>query len=244
MHALDDQLARRAFDCIADMKRAETGDDLSETAAPLFEGLGLPFFALARFFRLDGAPDVAILAGTFHSEWASRYLANRYVRHSQIARETIRTRDPYSWGDVMRRRAVDERQKRIKEEAREFGLADGLFTPLRWIDGSYAAVVLSGPTPELQDPFVRTTAGVLSTYYAGESRRLAAGSTEKKFRLSPRQRECLAWVRQGKSSGVIAEILGLSVETVDEHLSEACRKLRVRTRVQAAVEAALAGLID
>jgi DNA-binding CsgD family transcriptional regulator len=51
-------------------------------------------------------------------------------------------------------------------------------------------------------------------------------------------------VRQGKSSGVIADILGLSSETVEEHIAAACRKLKVRTRVQAAVEASLLGLID
>ena len=244
MRPHDDQLARRGFDCIADMKRAETSDDLSNTVGPLFEGLGLPFFALARFFRADQIPDVAVISGEFHSEWAGRYLANRYVGYSQIAREITRTRDPYSWGDVMRRRAVDQNQKRIKEEARECGLSDGLFTPIRWIDGSYAAVVLSGPVPDLRNPFTRTMGGVLSSYYAGECRRLATSAKGRNFRLSPRQRECLAWVRHGKSSGVIAEILGLSTETVDEHLGEACRKLRVRTRVQAAVEASLAGLID
>ncbi len=244
MNVVDHQLSRRAFDCIADMKRVDSGDDLSKTAAPLFKDLGLPFFALARFFRPDRAPDVAVLEGTFHSGWASRYLANQYVSHSQIAREVLRTKEVYSWEDVMRRRPVCERQKRIKDEAREFGLSDGLFTPVRSIDGGYAAVVLSGPGPELQDPFVRTMAGVLSAYYAGESRRLGASSRRKNTHLSPRQRECLAWVRHGKSSGVIAEILGLSVETVDEHLAQACRKLRVRTRVQAAVEASLAGLID
>jgi DNA-binding CsgD family transcriptional regulator len=43
---------------------------------------------------------------------------------------------------------------------------------------------------------------------------------------------------------VIGDILGLSVRTVDEHLAEACRKLGVRTRVQAAVQATLRGLID
>lgn len=62
--------------------------------------------------------------------------------------------------------------------------------------------------------------------------------------LSPRQRECLTWVRHGKSSSMISEILGLSVQTIDEHVAEACRKLGVRTRVQAAVEAVLAGIID
>jgi LuxR family quorum-sensing system transcriptional regulator CciR len=244
MHGHDDQLARRAFDCIAAMKRATSMDALSATAASLFDQVGLPHFALARFFKADRTPDVAVLAGSFHGEWSRRYMANRYVRHSHIARELFRTRDPYSWEDVMRRRSVDEAQKRIREEAGEAGLTDGLFTPVRGADGSYTAVVLAGPHPELDDDFIRTSAGVLSAYYASESQRLSSTVPGSSARLSPRQRECLAWVRQGKSSSVIAEILGLSVQTVDEHLAEACRKFGVRTRVQAAVEASLAGLID
>ena len=244
MHGHDDQLARRAFDCIASMKRATSTEALAATAGSLFRDVGLPHFALARFFKADRTPDVTVLAGSFHSEWSRRYMANRYVRHSHIARELFMTREPYSWEDVMRRRSVDEAQKRVKHEAREAGLADGLFTPVRGADGSYAAVVLAGPHPELEDEFLRTSAGVLSAYYASESQRLSSTVPGSSARLSPRQRECLAWVRQGKSSSVIAEILGLSVQTVDEHLAGACRKLGVRTRVQAAVEASLAGLID
>lgn len=244
MHGYDDQLARRAFDCIAAMRQANSMEALSETAGGLFSELGLPHFALARFFKADQTPDVAVLAGRFHPGWSQRYMGHRYVRHSQIARELFRTRDPYSWEDVMRRRKVDEAQKRIKDEAREAGLGDGLFTPVRGSDGSYAAVVLAGARPDFDDGFVRTSAGVLSAYYAAEIRRLSASAPGAAGRLSARQRECLAWVRQGKSSSMIAEMLGLSVQTVDEHLAGACRKLGVRTRVQAAVEASLAGLID
>ena len=244
MHGHDDQLARRAFDCIAAMKRATNSEALSATAGSLFKDLGLPHFALARFFKADRTPDVAVLAGSFHGEWSRRYMANRYVRHSQIAREMFMTRDPYSWEDVMRRRSVDQAQKRIRGEAKEVGLTDGLFTPVRGADGSYVAVVLAGAHPELDDDFIRTSAGVLSAYYASESQRLSRTVPGSSARLSPRQRECLAWVRQGKSSSMIAEILGLSVQTVDEHLAGACRKLGVRTRVQAAVEASLAGSID
>lgn len=61
--------------------------------------------------------------------------------------------------------------------------------------------------------------------------------------LSVRQRECLLWVRHGKSSRDIAKILGLSIVTVDGHIAAACRKLGVRTRVQAVAEACLSGLI-
>jgi len=241
---VDDQLARRAFDCIASMRQAASADAVSATAAPMFEDLGLPYFALASFFRVDRKPDISILLGTFHTGWAARYIAGGYVRDSQIVQEMLRTNEPYSWTDVLSRRPVDDQQKRIRNEAGDFGLDDGLFTPARWIDGSYAAVVLAGPKPKLDDAFIRTSASVLSSYVAVETRRLWSGSKSAAPQLSARQRECLAWVRQGKSSGVIAEILGVSVRTVDEHLAEACRKLGVRSRVQAAVDASLAGIID
>jgi len=61
--------------------------------------------------------------------------------------------------------------------------------------------------------------------------------------LTERQRECLLWVREGKSSTDIAVILGLSPRTVDEHIAAACERLNVRTRAQAVVEAAAQGLL-
>jgi DNA-binding CsgD family transcriptional regulator len=47
--------------------------------------------------------------------------------------------------------------------------------------------------------------------------------------------ECLRWAAAGKSSADIGVIVGLSPRTVDDHLAAACRRLRVRTRVQAVV---------
>jgi LuxR family quorum-sensing system transcriptional regulator CciR len=61
--------------------------------------------------------------------------------------------------------------------------------------------------------------------------------------LSPRQTECLFWVQQGKSSRDIGTILGVSHRIVERHVLRACRKLEVRTRVQAVVRARTLGLI-
>jgi DNA-binding CsgD family transcriptional regulator len=61
--------------------------------------------------------------------------------------------------------------------------------------------------------------------------------------LTARQIECLRWTAEGKSSWDIAQILGISPRTVDEHLDNACRKLGVKRRAQAAVAAARAGLL-
>ena len=51
--------------------------------------------------------------------------------------------------------------------------------------------------------------------------------------LTGRQRECLQLASTGLTSSAIAERLGLSPRTVDEHLMTACSVLGVRTRIQA-----------
>ena len=62
--------------------------------------------------------------------------------------------------------------------------------------------------------------------------------------LSPRQRECLYWTAQGKSSSDIGAILRISARTVDFHILECCGRLGVRTRVQAVAEAVRRSLLD
>jgi LuxR family quorum-sensing system transcriptional regulator CciR len=240
----DNELSRQAFDTIYGMKRATSLKKLDGIASSSFRAIDLPYFALARFFQPDRTSDVRVLLGSFEPSWASRYVQNKYGRSSRIAREMIHRSSPYSWSEAVERRGLDATQARIWNEARDFGLRDGLFTPLRWHDGSYAAVVLGGAEAPMRDPLSRTMAEVLSAQYASEGRRLLKAGSAGEVPLSPRQRECLSWVRAGKSSTAIAEILGISVQTVDEHVKEACRRLGVRTRVQAAVEACLLGYID
>lgn len=51
--------------------------------------------------------------------------------------------------------------------------------------------------------------------------------------LTPRQREVMALLMEGKSNKLIARALGLSVETVKDHVAALLRALNVSTRTQA-----------
>ncbi|WP_207459346.1 response regulator transcription factor [Azospirillum sp. SYSU D00513] len=62
-------------------------------------------------------------------------------------------------------------------------------------------------------------------------------------RLTERESEALTWSARGKSSTDIAVLIGVTDRTVNFHIDNAIRKLGVATRIQAAVKAALLGLI-
>jgi len=62
--------------------------------------------------------------------------------------------------------------------------------------------------------------------------------------LADREVECLTWAARGKTSTEIAQIIDTSKRNVDFHIENACRKLNVATRVQAAVKAATGRLIE
>ena len=62
--------------------------------------------------------------------------------------------------------------------------------------------------------------------------------------LGDREVECLTWAARGKTSAEIAQIVDTSKRNVDFHIENACRKLNVATRVQAAVKAVTGRLIE
>ena len=64
------------------------------------------------------------------------------------------------------------------------------------------------------------------------------------FTLTDREIEALTWVARGKSSTDIAVLMNVSERTVNFHINNVIRKLGVATRVQAAIQCALLGLIN
>lgn len=61
--------------------------------------------------------------------------------------------------------------------------------------------------------------------------------------LSDRQRECLLWVARGKTAAEVAMILGISSETVIQHLKVARERYQVHCKQSLVVSALFDGLI-
>ena len=86
---------------------------------------------------------------------------------------------------------------------------------------------------------------ILDTIIRARLAKVARTETwSREIDLSDREVECLTWAARGKSSAEIAQIIGTSKRNVDFHIETACRKLKVATRVQAAVKAVSGRLIE
>jgi LuxR family quorum sensing-dependent transcriptional regulator len=250
MPAFRETIARRAFDAIAAAQKVATVADLDLTIRAALMPFGYSVVAGVNAVDSCGKANVQVLFGQTHAAWEAHYQARGYARCDAIIRRMLKSTEPAFWSDLVSTRCLSADEQRVFQEAGTFGLSDGFMTPLHNLDGSISAVLLMGDKLEITNPDMRAASHILSIYYGSIGRRLQRSSgggksaAEKKVSLSGRQVECLKWVRAGKSSSDIGDILNLSHRTVDEHIATACARLGVRTRVQAVAEAAITGALD
>jgi DNA-binding CsgD family transcriptional regulator len=73
---------------------------------------------------------------------------------------------------------------------------------------------------------------------------LSADPEQPPIRLSARQKEVLRWTATGKTRVDIADIMGITEDTVDDHLRQIFRKLRCNDKVVAVLRAVQIGAIS
>lgn len=240
-------IARRAFDTVAAIQKVHSLDELNLVVRDSFRALGFDVWVGFDSVRIDGVPDVRVLFGHTHDDWERHYKDNGFDKHDAMIRASLSANQPFFWSDVTARTSLTLAERRVMNEASDFRLREGFVTPMHNLDGSITAILLTGETVEKDNPDVRAAAHLISMYFASVGRELSrADETHARppVKLSQRQLDCLRWVREGKSAADIGQILGISGYTVQDHISAACAKLGVRTRVQAIAEAAIRGLLE
>ena len=243
----DPDIARSAFDTVAAAQKAGTIAELNDIMADSIEALGFDVFVGVNVLDPGGVLNYEVLFGRTHEAWERRYVEQGYVHRDVVMRELIRSSEPLFWSDVLGRGPLAPHEAIVFQEAAEHGLSEGFIMPVKGLDGSLWKVLLCGSRVDAADPDTRAAAHLLSLYYGSLAQRIRRTEQQdltELVQLSRRQVECLKWVREGKSSNDIGDLLGLSGRTVDHYLADACRRLGVRTRHQAVIDAALRGVLQ
>jgi LuxR family quorum sensing-dependent transcriptional regulator len=163
-------------------------------------------------------------------EWFSEYNRNNYIRIDPVANELRSATRPFRWSDI--RVDLKHEGAALMHLRRDFGFNDAVIVPVHNPAGLPAFVSLSGRHIDVPD------AELLPLYVVALSafervRDLQKPMVKPKLQLSPREREVLTWVANGKSAWEIGMILNISKRTADEHVKTAARKLGVRNRSHA-----------
>ena len=212
--------------------------------------LGLDAYAFVTWMPPRGGTAASPVAITsYPPAWILLYSVMRYDLVDPVLEAGIRAIRPFLWGGPAFLRGLREPQRKMMAEARGFGLGHGLAVPVGCHAGPSGMLVVAA-----------SDEGRLREGVAGAQERLFAEAwdawefmaattrgpsavPERAVALTPRERECLLWTGEGKTAQEVGMLLGLSVFTVNRHLSNATRKLGCANKHHAAFQALVMGII-
>ncbi|HTU12159.1 MAG TPA: autoinducer binding domain-containing protein [Allosphingosinicella sp.] len=230
---------------IAAIGAAETVEARWPIVARLLGHMGIDQINYGTFGTGDReTADVRFLS-TMRPDWIAYYGDKRLdlddphvtlVRHNNLT--------PYRWSEEAVRRLDAGRAKDVAQLSAEAGLRSQWQVTLPDMDGSpvpVAGMALGSSLPardfagilEGNEAALVTIAHLFHHCSIREVRRAHAGVP----RLSPRERDALTFVADGRRIDRIAGLMGLARVTVEMHLRGARRKLKARTLPEAVAKA-------
>nr|GGH97274.1 LuxR family transcriptional regulator [Aquisalinus luteolus] len=186
----------------------------------------------------------ALIYHNFPPEWLELYTQKNYFDIDPIVNQSPLQSKPFYWSDIGRLTTLSEEQKGYIRDFSRYGYKEGLAVPVFNAKGTIAYFGFGATT----ENFRLTEGKVLEMQVACQQTHLKyleiGGVLQPDFIvLSPREKEVLYWIAQGKSNSVIASILDISDHTVDTLVRRCFSKLGVTNRVSAALRGVGAGLI-
>ncbi|MCP3396931.1 MULTISPECIES: LuxR family transcriptional regulator [unclassified Bradyrhizobium] len=196
--------------------------------------------------RLAGCPP-PLVAMKAPPDWCQRYLERKYYTIDPVVRRTPMFAAPFLWDELARVYQLQTCERRVLQEAREAGLKNGVSVPLFGPSGRISVMSFASlfDDADLQRNVRRLNTLAWHFHIAfAEIAKPSDCPSERKVDLSKREKDCLRWVAEGKSSWEIGKILSVSENTVNFHVKNAIRKLGTANRTQGLVKAIRLGLIE
>lgn len=228
------------------LRRARSVRDVAACVEDTLPRVGVAGYAIASLGADNTEQGRAILLERWDRAWMRTYRERAYLDVDPLLSCAERRVTPFSWSEVKATPTLSREGRAMFAEAQDHGLAGGMVFPIRSLAAPPAAVWFGGPREEVGS---QATA-LLQVLAVNAHARLcgmvvhAVPAVPEKGGLTGRERECLQWCAEGKTSWEISQILSISQHTADWYLASATRKLAAANRLHATAEAIRRGLIS
>jgi LuxR family transcriptional regulator, activator of conjugal transfer of Ti plasmids len=218
---------KRACDEFVDcLYSAHTEDDFRRIAERTAHALGFRWFAY-----LGQRANGPNLISSYPKSWTSHYFREGYHNIDPVLQEPRTSSRMIHWDGRGARSARSAKERRLFDDALSFKIRTGLTIRIPSSQNQFAADDRSLGL----DRFIETSRDMLEmvglTYHAHVSAKIgrtAAGGGMGNP-LTQRERQCLAWISDGKTMQDIAELLDVTPRGVKFHLDNARRNLAALT---------------
>jgi DNA-binding CsgD family transcriptional regulator len=230
-------------------------DEAWELATPYFRtlGFGRVNYGFTRFRHLKtiGDPDDALFLSTCDADYVKRYFHGGFYAKTPVFRWAERSSGACTWTWVKEAfdagRLTAEEADAVRQNA-AMGVLAGI--SVSFPDASFrskgALGLIADPGlghAEVDAIFAGRGAEILAVANMMHLAILHLPQLSRHRALSPRQREALEWVADGKTTTDVALLMGVSPAMVEKHLRLAREALAVETTAQAVAKGALLNMI-
>lgn len=239
------------YDRIVDaLSRAGSIDEIQEQCSVLSEITGFDLFQYGAVIPNACTGPVAIIISGYPPEWLGHYLEQGYIGVDPVVTHCCSKMVAMNWEET---KPMEQECKKIRKfmgESRDFGLKSGLSFPVHTPHGGLAILSLASSCKDHSQTksFLNKTIPLVhqAAFHVHEAVQRVIGTSAMAHLQDPlteREKDCLLWTADGKTSWETAKILGISERTVKYHLQNACVKLNAVNRSQAIARAVSLGLI-
>ncbi len=235
---------------ISETNQTKSVDELVLALEKHFHILGIETFliSLLNDHPSFGLPARHGIIRSYPEDWMKHYFKQSYERIDPVRLECSKV-GAFSWDELMKQERFSYKQRRMMNEAAEAGLKHGVAVGVCSYNGQYAGVgfasnhdfeITKNKIDLLNLLAVHSTQCFLHLSMSKEKSMPA----NKVPVLTPQQHEVLKWIAAGMAPHDVADKLVINKKTVDFHLENIYRKLRVCSRAQAISKALQLGLVQ
>ncbi|MGE4305054.1 MAG: LuxR family transcriptional regulator [Novosphingobium sp.] len=224
---------------------ASSIDYLHEALARATRDMGFDRFALSLEIGSSADSSTSLLVHDYPASWADVYIGFNLAATDPVRRAAERSVLGFGWQNIRDLVPITEIEQTTFETGRRHGLADG-FTVPRHLPGDVIGSCSFVTGLEKSIPQAMQIVAEMLGAMAIASARQLSGWTGRSVRpkLTDRQRDCVLWAARGKTDWEISRILGISHETVIQHLKDARERYETHKRASLILYALYDGLIS
>lgn len=228
---------------VKDVRTLRTEEELTEAIREVSADLGFRYFALTHHLDVHRSRE-AIRLHNYPEGWAEWFDERLLGISDPVHRASNLTSVAFAWSRLPQLIALTASDREVLDTARGQGIGDGFTVPAHVPGEAHGSCSFACATGELLPADRLPLVQLVGAFAFEAARRMRRARRQfPVVQLTDRQRECVMWAACGKSDWEIARILGISRDTVIEHLRHARDRYGVGKRTLLAIHALFDGTI-